>query len=367
MHLMNLTHLAALLSVARIALAVAAPPATAAVPVIYCTDLFHPHDDPDDHFDLAALYALPGLDLKVIVLDQGAKQQQKPGSVPVSQLNRLTGRQVPFALGLGQPLESPTDGALNQPAEYQAGVQIILKTLRESPGPVMIASVGSVRDMVAAFNREPALFRAKVGRLLVFIGEASDPTFKEYNVALDLQAYVGLMRSGLPVWWVPCFDGGVGQNRGHASFWKASHRDLLQNASPAVIQYFIYALEHEKADPLLFLSERVDAGCEERLLKGERNLWCTALFGVLAWPPAQTGNDLFGFTPVELTVADDATIRYAAGPDARKVMRFEIRDPARYAAEMTRKTAGVLQQLGTPEAGTNTRMPTLPRPPDPKP
>ncbi|HOY58865.1 MAG TPA: hypothetical protein PK640_12120, partial [Verrucomicrobiota bacterium] len=28
-----------------------------AQPVLYSTDLFHPHDDPDDHFDLAVLYA----------------------------------------------------------------------------------------------------------------------------------------------------------------------------------------------------------------------------------------------------------------------------------------------------------------------
>ena len=41
------------------------------VPVIYCTDLFHPHVDPDDHFDLATLYAMPELEIKGIVLDQG--------------------------------------------------------------------------------------------------------------------------------------------------------------------------------------------------------------------------------------------------------------------------------------------------------
>ena len=72
-------------------------------------------------------------------------------------------------------------------------------------------------------------------------------------------AYVGLMRSGLPVWWVPCFDGELWQNRGHASFWKAPHRDLLRDVSPAVRQYFTYALEHEKPNPLSFLSEAADA------------------------------------------------------------------------------------------------------------
>jgi hypothetical protein len=33
-----------------------------ALSVIYCTDLFHPHDDPDDHFDIACLYAIWQID-----------------------------------------------------------------------------------------------------------------------------------------------------------------------------------------------------------------------------------------------------------------------------------------------------------------
>jgi hypothetical protein len=239
-------------------------------------------------------------------------------------------------------------------------VELILKTLREAASPVAIATVGSVRDVVAAFNREPALFHAKAGRLLVFIGEASHPTFKEHNVGLDLQAYVGLIRSGLPVWWVPCFDGGLWLNLGDASFWKASHRGLLRDASPALQQFFIYALEHEKAHPLDFLSEPVDTVRQERLLAGERNLWCTAIFSVLAWPPTRTGNDLFGFSPVELSVDDDATLRYGAGPGSRKVMRFEVRDPARYAGELTRDTARLLRQLGTPRVETSPRVPVVP-------
>ena len=63
-----------------------------------------------------------------------------------------------------------------------------------------IISVGSVRDLAAAFNRDPVLFREQAGRLLLFIGEASDPGFREHNVNLDPQAYVGLMRSGLNIY-----------------------------------------------------------------------------------------------------------------------------------------------------------------------
>ena len=67
------------------ALLVSLPAAAGAVPVLYCTDLFHPHDDPDDHFDLATLYALPGIEILGIVLDQGTngEQAQRPGTIPV--------------------------------------------------------------------------------------------------------------------------------------------------------------------------------------------------------------------------------------------------------------------------------------------
>ena len=189
---------------------------------------------------------MPELDIKGIVLDQGRKQLERPGRIPVSQLNSITGRNVPAVIGLATPLKSPDDKALDQPPEFQQGVEFILRTLRASARPVCIATLGSVRDVVSAFNREPGLFRTNVSMVLAFIGEASDPKLQEYNVGLDPQAFVGLMRSGLPVYWVPCFDGGLWQNHGHASFWRASHGALLGEAVPEVIQYFIYALEKEK-------------------------------------------------------------------------------------------------------------------------
>ncbi|MGH9958997.1 MAG: hypothetical protein ACREBC_18020, partial [Pyrinomonadaceae bacterium] len=74
--------------------------ASSTIPVIYTTDLFHPHDDPDDHFDLATIFAMPEVDLKGIVLDQGDKQLKRPGTIPVSQMNKMTGRNVPTVLGL---------------------------------------------------------------------------------------------------------------------------------------------------------------------------------------------------------------------------------------------------------------------------
>ena len=308
---------------------------------------------------------MPEMDLKGIILDQGGKQLQRPGQIPVSQMNHLAGRRVPVALGLEQKLRSPTDQAHEQKPEFQKGVELILTTLRDSSVPVSIAAVGSVRDVVAAFNREPALFRRKVGKLLVFIGEASEPGFQEYNVELDPQAYVGLMRSGLPVFWVPCFDGGLWQNNGHASFWQAKQEDLLQSAAPPLIQFFIYALEKEKSDPLAILAAPVDSQRQTRLLAGTRNLWCTAIFGGLsdrkvafdgtnyvslrvkndtANKPKAYG-DLFGFSEVDLSITDQAVIRYGKSKDSKRVLRFDVLNKAHYAKGMTAATAGLLSNL----------------------
>ena len=332
------------------------------VPVIYCTDLFHPHDDPDDHFDLATLYALPELDVKFIVLDQGDQQAKRPGRIPVSQLNHLTGREVPCFAGLGAKLRSPADGAFAQPAECQGGVEAILRTLREAGRLVTIIAVGSLRDIAAAWNREPNLMRSKVSRLVLFIGEASKADFREYNVALDPAAFVAVMRSGLPIAWVPCFDGGLWQNGGHASFWQASQADLLAKASPPLIQYFIYALEKETADPIAFLAQPVDAERKARLFAQQRNLWCAAIFGAVAGrkvvernghfvsePPAAgeprtlgANHGVFGFRGIGIEVGDDAVVRASDDPKAHWVWQFEVLDREHYARAMTEATAGLL-------------------------
>jgi hypothetical protein len=269
-------------------------------------------------------------------------------------------------------LKGPEDKALEQAAQFQGGVELILRTLRASAKPVCIATAGSVRDVVCAFNREPGLFRTNVAMVLAFLGEASDTNFVEHNVTLDPQAYVGLMRSGLPVYWVPCFDGGLWQNKGHASFWQASHRALLEGATPEVVQYFIYALEKETAEPLGFLARPVEAERRERLFAGTRNLWCAAVLGVMSgrvvmrhgnrWIPAELPysrpgivggrNDLFGFCEVDVTVSEGGVVSYGRGPGSQKVKRFEVRDAGQYERGMTEATAGLLARLGRAGEGS---------------
>lgn len=317
--------------------------AASPVPVIYSTDLLHPHDDPDDHFDLACLYAMPEADLRAIVLDQGASQAQRPGFKPVWQLNYLTGRHVPAAIGLRDKLKSPGDAALDQPAEFQNGVNLILQTLQDAREKVAIIFVGSARDVAVARNRRPDLFRDKVRSIHGFIGDASEPKHQEWNVALDPQAYVSLLRADVPFFWIPCFDGGVWNNNGHASFWKIYQREVLENTAPPLQRYFLFMLNKSTNDPLAYLTQPTSDADRDRLMREPRNLWCGALLGLAVGRPLiEDGKEIVGFTPVEVSVDDHAVVHHGKAAGSRSVMRFEIRHPERFAPAATRATRQLL-------------------------
>ncbi len=320
--------------------------APAPSPVIYSTDLMHPHDDPDDHFDLACLFALPEVDLRAVILDNGASQAERPGFKPVWQLNYLAGRHVPCAIGLSRKLKSPSDPALDQPAEFQNGVNLLLQTLRDSQEKVALIFVGSARDTVAAFNREPALFREKVRSIHGFIGEASDPKFIEYNVSLDPLAFAGLIRADLPFFWIPCFDGGLWQNHGHASYWKVTHRQVLAGAPQSLQRYFLYMLRRASSDPIEFL--RLPTVPEEwdQLLHEQRNLWCGAFLGLSVGRTVQHGGrDVAGFEPIDVTVADTGVVSPGAGPGSHRVMRFVIHNREQFSSAATAATAEILSRF----------------------
>ncbi len=327
------------------------------IPILYSTDLHHPHQDPDDHFDLATLFSIREFDIRGVILDCGARQLQAPGAIPLRQMMHLTGREVPQAIGLGSPLRSPGDDARDQPAQFQNGVALMLEVLRESPRPVTVFTTGSLRDVAAGFNRAPGLFREKVGRLYVNIGDSGAAGGgQEYNVKLDPNAYVCILRSGLPIYWCPCFDGGVWQRRrGYATYWQFSHEEVLPSA-PAVLQnWFIYALTKPAgADPIGFLSMPQEPSARRRVWGMRRNMWCTAplLHAAgrevteaspgrhVARPAGDAARDNktpYDFVPARVTVDDDAKATLLLGDTetGREVRVFKILDQAGYDKIMT--------------------------------
>lgn len=341
------------------------------IPILYSTDLFQPHDDPDDHFDLATLFAIQEFDIRGIVLDLGRRQQEKPGRVPIEQMCRLTGRRVPYAVGLAESLKSPDDRAFGQPANCQRGVRLILDTLKSSRKKVTIFTTGSVRDVAAAFNRDPNLLRRKVDRLYINIG-TSEPRKYEWNVKLDKTAYVCVLRSGLPIYWCPCMGTPFG------TYWKFRQSDVLETAPAPLQNFFILALstgswwknafkEAPPAgtdDPMAFLFQRVEDRVRQRIWQAPRNMWCTGPFfhaagrqivelepgrwaalprGKASGPPVTP----YDFVPGQLTVNNDAFTRFEEVPDGQPLNAhaFKLLDQERYPRIMTSCLRELFRQM----------------------
>jgi hypothetical protein len=333
------------------------PASVGRVPIIYSTDLLHPHDDPDDHFDLATLFAIPEFDIRAIVLDLGERQQGRPGRVPVEQMLALTGCRVPYASGLSAALKSPEDTGRGQPAADQAGVDLLLRVLRESPEPVVVITAGSLRDVCAAFNREPELLRKKISRLYINIGNGATGT--EWNVTLDSLAYVRIMRSGLPIYWCPCQP----FRDPRSTFWEFGHAEVLESAPTGLQNFFIYALQTvppELIDPVAAL--QMDLRPWRGLVwKMRRQMWCTASFLHAAdLRPVATGGgeyvikplsqvpagqkEVFSFVPARIDIDDSAQTKLV--PDAPANMHvFQGAEFEQYNRAMTRCLVHLLQHF----------------------
>lgn len=168
-------------------------------PVIYSTDLYYNIEDIDDYFDAAVLLKSPEVDIKGIILDN--HNYPSDGEKALAKLMEYAGRQVPIAKGLGLfQMRSFADKAYY--VDDQAGVELVLRTLRESKEKVALIAVGSLTDFAVAYLRDPALMAQKVSAVYLSAGSAESPA-QDYNVKLDPKAFVTIMRSDLPIVWVP--------------------------------------------------------------------------------------------------------------------------------------------------------------------
>ena len=317
--------------------AFAAEAAPGSVPVIHITDLYHPHNDPDDHFDLATLFAIRAFDIRAIVIDTGKDGVGRPGLPAVRQMAHVTGRDVPCATGLVENLKSQADTCANQPPEAQAGVELILKTLRESDRPVTVFCVGSLRDMAAAYNRDPGLVKAKLGRCYVNAGDTAGGM--EWNVGLDPHAYVRIMDSPLPIYWMPCFGAD-----GYQTYWVFKQADVLQGAPPALQNFIVYALRKtpvSQRDPVAALADPIDAKVREEIWNAPRNMWCTA--GYLH--AAGIENETFTFETVPVHLDNNGTARVTRDAGGLQIMTMHVVDPAAYTASMTAALRGLCATL----------------------
>lgn len=305
---MNAMRIAAILAAALTALGAAESATPARIPVINVTDLYHPHQDVGDNVDLITAYALPEIDLKAIVLDctdsfrppvtgmpdttpTWEDGPRDPGLIPVWQLNAVFGRNVPCGVGPFRQMTALDDTMADVPPFQQQGVELLLRTLRESPVPVHIVSFGSARPVAVAFNREPELLRAKAARIHLCAGGTSPPVpgFTEWNVLLDPIAIVRLLRSDLPIALYPC---AANNTRGsgpesllpvfsydeHNTFYHLTDLRFIPRMAPPLRRYLEYAFTRSSRVDFLRAVEVDGPPLDDHILDRKHSVWETAVW-----------------------------------------------------------------------------------------
>jgi len=322
------------------------------VPVIHMTDLYHPHMDPDDHWDAACVYALAAAgryDLRLVALDpppygkwiewEPARGFGDPAIQAAHQLGAIAGVAPPVAVG------SPA---------------ALLRALEAAPAPAVIHVVGSCRDVAAAAAIAPELFAARCRAVYLNAGlGTNDPAEElvEHNVSLDPAAYAAMFALPCPLYWLPCAETKRWGTSAYGSFYSFRQADVLSALSPRLQNYFLYALSRSP-DPawLSALSRPVDEALLAAFGAQERGMYCTAGIlhaaglaatadGALVGLDEREAEHVFEFVPA--TVACDASgrTRWTPGPASSSTRVLRVRDPERYPAAMASAMRQALSTL----------------------
>jgi len=332
------------------------------VSVIHQTDLFHPHADPDDHWDLACQYALAyigDIELKGILLDYPPNVWYGDPSIQsVNQMNFITGQSIRAAVGTSKA-RTAEEVSLEDIHSETSGVNMVLEILEDARTPVVIHIVGSCRDISIAGKLRPDLFREKCRAIYLNAGASSPESKLEYNVRLDPVSYSIIFSLPCPIYWMPCFDNVSNDKEigDFSTFYQFQQKAILPNLSDAMQKYFAYALGRIMDPKWLYfiIRAKVDEYIE---LYGEhlRNMWCTGGFLHTASKTVTLEGDIvklnqegiqpvYTFEPIEVTCDNQGktTWNLTTKPTNRYI--FKIQDKRQYQEAMTIAMKSLLMKL----------------------
>ena len=333
--------------------------------ILHQTDLFRPHNDPDDHFDLACVYSLAyqnQIDLKGILIDYPPEHKNgDPDVMSISQMNFITGLNVHFAVGSSQPLKFHS-----KEKSVEAGAKFVVDVLRNSEKPVAITIVGSSRDIAIAGKREPKLFAEKCAAIYLNAGTGSNEAIGEreleYNVGLDPEAYASIFQLPCPVYWLPCFGEYLTptselKTLEFGTYYKFKQDEIFPFLSEKIQKYFTFMLNKSNCPNWLrYLDQPKD---EEALLlfcEMYRNMWNTAAFfhaigkavtkdGEVVDVENTKKNIVFGFEPIKVTCQENGVAKWKIDLNSKDRFLFHVLDIENYQSAMTKALKSLLVSL----------------------
>ena len=334
--------------------------------MLHATDLFRPYNDPDDHWDLACVYALAhrgDIDLKGILIDYPPNNSD-PDVMAVAQMNFITGLAAPVIVGSPPLLKTHSDS--EPPAGQSDSARMVLDVLRQSTRPVVINITGSSRDVAAAAKTAPHLFAENCAAIYLNAGvgtrDKAVASKLEYNVSLDPPAYAAIFDLPCPVYWMPCFESVPGGQspwvvREFGTYYRFRQDEILGRLSDKMQNYFAYALgKVNNANWLQYLT----GGKDERLLAefggNYRNMWCTGGFLHAAGKTISRSGDIvpldkagassvFTFDPIKVRCSDDGVTEWTMDQNRDTRYIFHVRDVENYESAMTASMKSLLMGL----------------------
>ena len=175
---------------------------------VHTTDLYYGPWDWDDVNDATMWYALRQFaDVRAMVMDEpfsgwdGSKSSRGDGRTWQGIYRIATGQDIPYYTGLPNGLSSTTDTGAGQNSYFHEGRDAILSVMAGAPdASVVLHAVGSPRDIAAAYNQDPTLFRQKIKRIYLSGGREGVVGSGDANWGSDPKAAQRLLTAGLPMY-----------------------------------------------------------------------------------------------------------------------------------------------------------------------
>lgn len=340
------------------------------VPVLHVTDLFRPHNDPDDHWDLACVYALAhqgDIDLKGVLIDYPpeSRNNYNPDIMAIAQMNLICNLHVPVSLGSPHLMRSRNDIQTYASGADHNGVKMILNTLYQSSDPVVINILGSSRDVAIAGKKNPELFKAKCKAIYLNAGTGSPnmgPKSRlEYNVTLGTFEYAAIFDLPCPIYWMPCFEDMENRRkqsvREYGTHYEFKQDQILPDLSQSVQNFFAYMFgKYSDHNWLNYLKGPNDQTLLSKVGGMIRHMWCTAGFfhatnytvsrdGIIFPPNELFDQPVFTFDPISVQCADNGVTRWTNENNSKLRFIFHVRDVDRYQSAMTTAMKSLLVTL----------------------
>ena len=337
--------------------------------LIHETDLFHPHGDPDDHFDLSSVYSLAycnNLDIENIIIDYPPPHREgDPALIAVGQLNYITGLDVPVTIGTPLKMRSRDDKLPDAESRQLCAINKIINILKTAEEPVIISIVGACHDIAVAGKRAPELFRQKCAGIYLNAGtgcqEDKEEAELEYNVKLNAAAFAAIFDMPCPVYWLPCYHSipkaGMPDIGEFGTMYPFQQKEIFQSLSPRMKNYFIYMLQ-KSYDPkwLRYLEKEPDRELVRTFGDMTRRMWSTAAFlhivgksvnqaGKIVSLDNTSEKPVFSFEPIHISCSDLGVTKWEF--DASSIDRyiFRVNNLEKYKEAMTKALAELLSQL----------------------